>query len=169
MTFHERKCERKKYYFRFEYRHKMVGCVACAGSGYYDHNGSPPCGECDGRGKVVRGTKWGRKDLPQEELKRLSKLAVDYILANPKKFHIEEKQVSFCEFQGEYEITYPTGFDDYDVATAINIVREEYESSLVDWDGLAKGTATMEPNYPEHYKLMDWVASLEFICNGGKI
>lgn len=25
-------------------------CVACNGSGYYDNNGSPTCGACDGTG-----------------------------------------------------------------------------------------------------------------------
>jgi DnaJ-class molecular chaperone len=27
-------------------------CSACSGSGYYDHDGSPPCGACAGTGKV---------------------------------------------------------------------------------------------------------------------
>jgi DnaJ-class molecular chaperone len=26
-------------------------CLACAGSGYYDDNGSPKCGACGGTGK----------------------------------------------------------------------------------------------------------------------
>lgn len=25
-------------------------CLSCNGSGYYDHNGSPPCGACNGKG-----------------------------------------------------------------------------------------------------------------------
>ena len=25
-------------------------CIACNGTGRYDHNGSPPCGSCDGTG-----------------------------------------------------------------------------------------------------------------------
>lgn len=25
-------------------------CLACGGSGYYDHNGSPKCGWCNGTG-----------------------------------------------------------------------------------------------------------------------
>jgi len=29
-------------------------CSACSGSGYYDHNGSPPCGACNGKGQVKR-------------------------------------------------------------------------------------------------------------------
>jgi len=30
---------------------KMVVCVACNGSGRYDHNRSPKCSSCDGTGK----------------------------------------------------------------------------------------------------------------------
>lgn len=26
------------------------GCVACNGSGHYDHDGAPPCDACNGRG-----------------------------------------------------------------------------------------------------------------------
>ena len=29
-------------------------CMACNGSGYYDHNGSPKCSACGGKGKVRR-------------------------------------------------------------------------------------------------------------------
>jgi DnaJ-class molecular chaperone len=25
-------------------------CIACNGSGRYDHDGSPPCGQCNGTG-----------------------------------------------------------------------------------------------------------------------
>jgi hypothetical protein len=32
-------------------KHRRQVCVACNGSGYYDHNGSPPCGGCDGSGR----------------------------------------------------------------------------------------------------------------------
>lgn len=49
--FHERKAERTAYYMRFVYRWKQRKCSACNGSGYYDHNGSPQCGACDGTGK----------------------------------------------------------------------------------------------------------------------
>ena len=31
---------------------KLIKCTACNGSGHYDHNGSPPCGCCQGAGKV---------------------------------------------------------------------------------------------------------------------
>lgn len=27
-------------------------CSACSGSGHYDHNGSPKCGACDGKGEI---------------------------------------------------------------------------------------------------------------------
>ena len=49
--YHRRKDARRK---KFAARHgkKLVTCTACNGSGYYDHNGSPPCGCCNGTGKV---------------------------------------------------------------------------------------------------------------------
>jgi DnaJ-class molecular chaperone len=46
-----RKLERKKR-FEAEYGRKLVTCTACIGSGRYDHNGTPPCGSCNGIGKV---------------------------------------------------------------------------------------------------------------------
>lgn len=49
--FHVRKKERTEYYYRFIYRWKLVKCIACNGSGYYDDTGSPPCSSCDGIGK----------------------------------------------------------------------------------------------------------------------
>ena len=30
-------------------------CIACSGSGYYDDNGSPPCGSCNGTGLKNNG------------------------------------------------------------------------------------------------------------------
>ncbi|QZI93155.1 hypothetical protein SIPHO049v1_p0030 [Vibrio phage PS14A.1] len=51
-TFAERKAERTEHYFRHIFKNKMEVCTACSGSGYYDHNGSPDCGACDGKGKV---------------------------------------------------------------------------------------------------------------------
>lgn len=45
-TFQERKQERAKLA-----RLPMVKCLACNGSGRYDHNGSPTCGCCGGTGK----------------------------------------------------------------------------------------------------------------------
>lgn len=34
-----------------------VACLACNGSGHYDHNGSPACGACNGTGKELRQPK----------------------------------------------------------------------------------------------------------------
>lgn len=34
-----------------------VRCVACNGSGRYDHNGSPACAACSGKGKVLQKPK----------------------------------------------------------------------------------------------------------------
>lgn len=51
-TFHERKAERTEYYEKYIKGWKLHKCLACDGSGYYDHNGSPPCGACDGTGKT---------------------------------------------------------------------------------------------------------------------
>lgn len=50
-NFRERKQERTKYYFQYVYMWKERPCTACNGSGYYDSNGSPECGCCDGTGK----------------------------------------------------------------------------------------------------------------------
>lgn len=50
--FHKRKLERTEYYKKFVYKWKGIPCGACQGSGYYDHNGSPKCGWCDGTGKT---------------------------------------------------------------------------------------------------------------------
>jgi DnaJ-class molecular chaperone len=50
-SFHERKEQRKKYYENYIVGWKQRECTACNGSGYYDHNGSPFCGACDGTGK----------------------------------------------------------------------------------------------------------------------
>ena len=51
MNFHERKAERTKYYENYIAGWKLRVCTACSGSGYYDHNGSPKCGCCNGTGK----------------------------------------------------------------------------------------------------------------------
>ena len=37
-----------------------VKCVACNGSGHYDHNGSPKCGACEGTGWEQKHTEWER-------------------------------------------------------------------------------------------------------------
>lgn len=50
------KKKRREWYMKFiatpeGYKKVRVKCVACNGSGYYDHNGSPKCGACNGTGK----------------------------------------------------------------------------------------------------------------------
>jgi hypothetical protein len=57
-TFCARKAERTAFFWKFVYGWKLRGCSACNGFGYYDHNGSPPCGACEGSGKErYRGPK----------------------------------------------------------------------------------------------------------------
>lgn len=54
-TFHMRKAKRTAYFFNHVYKNKLVNCVACNGSGWYDntdhHGNSIPCGGCEGTGK----------------------------------------------------------------------------------------------------------------------
>lgn len=52
MGFIEDKKVRTEYYNNYIKGWKMISCSACSGSGYYDNNGSPKCGGCDGQGKV---------------------------------------------------------------------------------------------------------------------
>jgi DnaJ-class molecular chaperone len=51
MTWLDRKQQRREHFQRFVHGWKLRPCMACNGSGRYDHNGSPPCGGCDGTGK----------------------------------------------------------------------------------------------------------------------
>ncbi len=54
-----RKCWRALRYYRDIHGVKLRACTACNGSGYYDNNGSPKCGGCDGTCKEdYRGPKW---------------------------------------------------------------------------------------------------------------
>ena len=53
MSFKSRKKERTEHYEKYVKGWKLKDCVACNGSGYYDHNGSPECGACDGTGKEM--------------------------------------------------------------------------------------------------------------------
>jgi DnaJ-class molecular chaperone len=50
-TFNERKEKRKSYYEEYVKGWKKRDCLACNGSGHYDHNGSPECRSCEGTGK----------------------------------------------------------------------------------------------------------------------
>ena len=52
LTFKQRKEIRTEIFNKFVKGNKLVNCTACNGSGYYDNNGSPKCGACDGTGKV---------------------------------------------------------------------------------------------------------------------
>jgi DnaJ-class molecular chaperone len=65
MTFHERKARRAEWYFRFVYGWRTRVCSACAGSGYYDSDGSPRYSACDGTGKE---TYKGPKALQREKV-----------------------------------------------------------------------------------------------------
>lgn len=51
MTYLERKAERIADSHRNAGR-RLIECTACSGSGRYDHNGSPKCGQCQGTGKM---------------------------------------------------------------------------------------------------------------------
>lgn len=51
MTWEERKKERVEHYKKYVYKWKLRDCLACNGSGHYDHVGAPPCGSCNGTGK----------------------------------------------------------------------------------------------------------------------
>lgn len=50
-TWAERKQNRKEWNEKYVYGWKLVTCTACSGSGYYDNDGSPKCGSCNGTGK----------------------------------------------------------------------------------------------------------------------
>ena len=49
--YYRRKEQRRRYYNDFMKGWKERPCGACAGSGYYDDNGSPKCESCNGTGK----------------------------------------------------------------------------------------------------------------------
>lgn len=51
MTFLERKAQRTTHYKKYVEGWKLQDCIACNGSGYYDHDGSPECESCNGTGK----------------------------------------------------------------------------------------------------------------------
>lgn len=56
--FYKEKALRAEHFFRFVYGWKQRNCCACNGSGYYDNNGSPCCGSCEGTGREkYRGPK----------------------------------------------------------------------------------------------------------------
>jgi DnaJ-class molecular chaperone len=55
-SFRERKADRKAFYEKYVKGWKLVHCIACNGSGYYDNTNrwgrTPKCGSCEGTGKV---------------------------------------------------------------------------------------------------------------------
>lgn len=54
-NYHIRKQKRVEHYFRYIYKNKLVKCMSCNGSGYYDHfigGRTPKCDSCNGLGKV---------------------------------------------------------------------------------------------------------------------
>lgn len=53
MDFKERKQKRIEHFEKYVKGWKQRPCTACNGSGYYDHNGSPKCGACNGTGKEM--------------------------------------------------------------------------------------------------------------------
>lgn len=53
MDFKQRKQKRIEHFEKNVKGWKQRPCLACNGSGYYDHNGSPKCGSCRGTGKEM--------------------------------------------------------------------------------------------------------------------
>tara|TARA_Y100001960_G_scaffold332700_1_gene434307 strand:+ start:27681 stop:28175 length:495 start_codon:yes stop_codon:yes gene_type:complete len=51
-----KKFERIIDYYTYEFGYQKEECSACAGSGYYDHNGNPDCSACDGTGSDLKQT-----------------------------------------------------------------------------------------------------------------
>jgi len=50
-SFTDCKAQRTRDYLKYSFGWKLRTCTACSGSGYYDHNGSPACGSCNGTGR----------------------------------------------------------------------------------------------------------------------
>ena len=71
MTYHERKAERTAQFYR-NAGLRLIECTACAGSGRYDHNGSPNCGCCNGTGRMREVSASSALPAPhwREQLKR---------------------------------------------------------------------------------------------------
>ncbi|MGF6440380.1 hypothetical protein QF002_001189 [Paraburkholderia youngii] len=70
-TYLERKAHRTDRFWRYTYGWKERRCSACNGSGYYDHNGSPPCSSCSGSAREkFRGPKSLAMDGPQPRAKK---------------------------------------------------------------------------------------------------
>lgn len=50
-TFHARKRARTDYYNKYTKGWRLQDCMACNGTGVYDHHNSPACSSCAGTGK----------------------------------------------------------------------------------------------------------------------
>lgn len=60
--YHREKARRKAYYLNYVYGWRLRTCIACNGSGSYDHKDSPKCSCCEGTGKERYQ---GHKALPE--------------------------------------------------------------------------------------------------------
>jgi len=63
MSFRTRKEDRRKHFEDHVKGRKLITCTACSGSGYYDTNGSPDCGSCNGTGKELDNINKGDRIL----------------------------------------------------------------------------------------------------------
>lgn len=87
MSFERDKQIRKDYFYKYIYGWKTRDCVACNGSGIYDHNGSPPCGACDGIGKErYRGPKSLLLNVTNES----------YLSCEDSCIHSQERSCATC-------------------------------------------------------------------------
>ncbi len=62
-------------------------CTACSGSGYYDSDGSPPCGSCNGTGQEEESLEDRINELEAKlynSERRCERLAKDLDEANSK-------------------------------------------------------------------------------------
>ena len=66
--FQQMKEHRAHHYYTFVFGFKRVKCLACNGSGYYDHHGSPPCDSCEGTGKSLSNTRSPELEAKAQEL-----------------------------------------------------------------------------------------------------
>ena len=66
MNYQQRKAERTKQYLKNQLTMQTY-CVACDGSGRYDHNGSPKCGACEGTGQETITIESARGSKPYWE------------------------------------------------------------------------------------------------------
>lgn len=133
MYFVEDKITRTNNFFKFKFGHKKTKCTACNGSGYYDHDGSPDCGCCDGTGYDLTRSKKG-KQLMQDAQKMLEELTIEHNgdLKAVAKTLIEDYEISIVladvDKQSEYVLR------EYCLACCFNLVnksRNDQQYNLV--------------------------------------